>query len=77
MWCNIKEIDKLTAWDKGYNVIKNTPIPILTYKGIEFNEEDVSDIATNELEEFYEIEIKGVDELINDGVLTPAVKGMN
>jgi len=76
MYCGMKELTKLTAWDKGLNVIQNSYIPIIKYKGIEFNEEDVSDIAQDDLMELFEIENKGVDELINDGVLTPAVKDM-
>ena len=54
----------------------NSSIPIIKYKGIEFNEEDVSDIAQDDLMELFEIENKDVDELIDNGVLTPAVKDM-
>lgn len=75
MYCGMKELTKLTAWDKHYNVLQNGYIPIVKYKGIEFNEEDITDIASNDLEQLYEIEKQGVDELIEAGVLTSAVKG--
>lgn len=76
MYCGMKELTKLTAWDKHYNVLQNSYIPVIKYKGIEFNEEDVSDIAQYDLMELFEIENKGIDELIDNGVLTPAVKDM-
>ena len=75
MYCGMKELTKLTAWDKHYNVLQNSYIPIVEYKGIEFNEEDITDIASNDLEQLYEIEKQGVDRLIEKGILTSAVKG--
>ena len=75
MWCGMKEIDKLTAWDKGMNVCQNSYVPFLKYKGIELSEEDVVGFIENELDCLFEDENRFVSELIEDGVLTEQSKG--